>query len=170
MSVWLTRDRSKAEEDIATQLVAAGHDPIKVAAAALKIARADEKHRPIEKIGELRQSRSSKNSSQRNRGRANRKNWNKGKNGAHSAQSRAERDKTMVTLSLGRGREHGIGPAEIVGEIASRANIPGSGIGKILIQDKHTLVDIQEEFASRVLGQTGAYNLRGNRNVLVTKV
>ena len=54
MAVWLERDRCKREQEIVEELVAAGHDPIKVAAAALKIARVEEKQRPIEKIGEVR--------------------------------------------------------------------------------------------------------------------
>ncbi len=75
----------------------------------------------------------------------------------------------MVRLSISRGRKHGISPGEVVGVIASRADIPGSMIGKILINDQHTLVDVSEEYVSRVLGQTGAYHFREHKNVIIEK-
>ena len=51
----------------------------------------------------------------------------------------------MVRLSITRGRTHGINPGEIVGGIASMANIPGNGIGKITIKEKNTFIDVQKE-------------------------
>ena len=75
----------------------------------------------------------------------------------------------MVRLSLGRGRMHGINPGEVVGTIASRADIPGYAIGKILIRDQHTLVDVPEEYISRVLGQTGSYHFREHHNVTIER-
>ncbi|MGB3700321.1 MAG: DbpA RNA binding domain-containing protein, partial [Anaerolineales bacterium] len=75
----------------------------------------------------------------------------------------------MVRLSLGRGRKHGVNPGEVVGTIASRADIPGYVIGKILIRDQHTLIDVPEEYVSRVLGQTGAYNFREYQNVTIER-
>jgi ATP-dependent RNA helicase DeaD len=75
----------------------------------------------------------------------------------------------MVRLSLGHGRVHGVSPGEVVGTIASRADIPGHVIGKILIRDRHTLVDVQEEYVSRVLGQTGSYNFREYQNVTIER-
>ena len=54
MLVWLERDRSKREQTIVEGLMEAGHDPVKIAAAALKMSRAEDKQRPIEKIGELK--------------------------------------------------------------------------------------------------------------------
>ena len=75
----------------------------------------------------------------------------------------------MIRLSLERGRTHGINPGEVVGGIASLANIPGSGIGKIRIFDKHTHVDIQEEYVSRVLGKTGSYHFRDQHHVMIKR-
>ena len=169
LAVWLKRDRSKREQDIVEELVAAGQDPIKVAAAALKMARAEEKQRPIEKIGEVRQTRSkSKNGKRRpapHRGKNQRKQMQRRSNG----KSDVSHEDGMVRLSLGRGRIHGVSPSEVVGAIASRANIPGYAIGKILINDQRTLVDVPEEYVSRVLGQTGAYNFREHQNVTIER-
>jgi ATP-dependent RNA helicase DeaD len=36
------------------ELIEAGHDPLNIAAAAIKIARADEKQRPIAEVGEVK--------------------------------------------------------------------------------------------------------------------
>jgi ATP-dependent RNA helicase DeaD len=58
----------------------------------------------------------------------------------------------MVRLSLSLGKKQGVRPSDVVGAIASHANIPGYLIGKIHIQEQHTLVDVPEELVSRVLG------------------
>jgi ATP-dependent RNA helicase DeaD len=171
MAVWLERDRCKREQEIVEELVAAGNDPIKVAAAALKIVRVEEKQRPIEKIGEVRPIRSKskgekrKFASRKGKGKYHRKHEQRRNNG----KSDVSHEDGMVRLSLGRGRMHGVSPGEVVGTIASRADIPGSVIGKILIRDQHTLVDVQEEYVSRVLGQTGSYNFREYQNVTIER-
>jgi DbpA RNA binding domain. len=74
-----------------------------------------------------------------------------------------------VRLSLERGRMHGVRPGEVVGTIASCANIPGSAIGKIFIEDQQTLLDVQEEYISRVLGHTGVYSFRDQTNVAIRR-
>jgi ATP-dependent RNA helicase DeaD len=171
ISVWLERDRCKREQEIAEDLVAAGHDPIKVASAALKIVRVEEKQRPIEKISEVRLTRSKNNnrkkkSFQRNRNGKSRRNRSQGRG---FGKRDASHEEGMVRLSLARGRKHGINPGEVVGTIASRADIPGYVIGKIMIRDQHTLIDVPEEYVSRVLGQTGAYNFREFQNVTIER-
>jgi ATP-dependent RNA helicase DeaD len=171
MGVWLERDRCKREQEIVEELLAAGHDPVKVAAAALKMARLEENQRPIEKISEVRQNGSKsryerrKTASRKVKG----KNHRKYKMHRSNGKSDVSHEEGMVRLSLGRGREHGVSPGEVVGTIASRADIPGSVIGKILIRDQHTLVDVQEEYVSRVLGQTGSYNFREYQNVTIER-
>ena len=53
MKVWLGRGRYQREREMVTQLVAEGHDPLEVAAAALKLARAGEKQRPAATVAEV---------------------------------------------------------------------------------------------------------------------
>jgi hypothetical protein len=65
---------------------------------------------------------------------------------------------------------HGINPGEVVGGIASRAAIPGHAIGKITIKDTKTIVDVKEDFVSRVLGQTGTYTFREHQHVTIERV
>jgi ATP-dependent RNA helicase DeaD len=169
MAVWLERDRCKREQEIVEELVAAGHDPIKVAAAALKMVRVEEKQRPIEKIGEVRLERSKSRYERRKPDQRKGKGYNHRKQ-AHrrsNGKSHVSHEEGMVRLSLGRGSKHGVSPSEVVGTIASRADIPGYVIGKILIRDQHTLVDVPEEYVSRVLGLTGSYNFREYQNVTI---
>jgi ATP-dependent RNA helicase DeaD len=66
----------------------------------------------------------------------------------------------MVRLSLSKGRRHGVRPSEVVSTIATHANIPGSMIGKIHIQDRHTLVDVPEKYVAQVLSKAEMYRLQ----------
>ena len=173
VSVWLERDRCRREEEMIEQLMAEGHDPFKIAAAALKLARVEERRRPVEAISAVEMNaRSSKKARGQSRGDSG-----KGKNARKQTQrggnrndnGRRAKEDGMVRLKLARGKAHGINPGEVVGGIASRAAIPGSAIGKIIIEDTNTLIDVQEECVSRVLGQTGCYHFRDHHNVTIER-
>jgi ATP-dependent RNA helicase DeaD len=176
METWLQRDRCRREEEIITKYIADGYDPIKVAAAALKLARVEEKQRPIEQIGEVsfvtrqKSHRKSRSSSGKGKGKNYRKQTqsNRG-NGNGNRKSKFSHEEGMVRLNLGRGRKDGISPGEVVGTIASNANIPGYVIGKILINDSNTLIDVPKDYVSKVLGRTGSYNFREHKNVTITR-
>ena len=66
----------------------------------------------------------------------------------------------MVRLTMNMGRAHGIRPADVVGAIAYHADIPGSTIGKIYIEELHTLLDVPEALVGQVLAKTGKYMIR----------
>ena len=66
----------------------------------------------------------------------------------------------MVRLSLSAGKVDGLRVNDVVGTIAFHADIPGSTIGAIHIQEDHTLVDVPERFAQQVLAKTGNYRVR----------
>lgn len=66
----------------------------------------------------------------------------------------------MVRLSMSIGKSHGVRPSDIVGAIAYHADIPGNTIGKIYIEDQHTLVDVPEQYVEQVLAKKGKYNIR----------
>jgi ATP-dependent RNA helicase DeaD len=167
VNVWLLRDRCHREQQIVEKLVLEGHDLVKVAGVALKLARAEEKQRPIAKISELRAKSSRKREGSRNQ----RQTRTKGKNGrTANPQSKISHDAGMVRMSLGTGKNNGARPSDIVGAIASWADIPGYTIGKIFIESKHTLVDIPEEYAAKVLSKSGTYQIRKSANVTVERV
>lgn len=151
VTVWLQRGRCRRERELAENLVAAGHDPLEIAAAALKLARSEEKQRPIAPLSEVIELRARKSEHQPIRGvHAGRR--------SHLALTSHEPD--MVRLSLNAGKEHGIRPNDIVGAIAAHADIPGYLIGKIHIQESHSLVDVPEALAAQVLAKSGTVRIR----------
>jgi ATP-dependent RNA helicase DeaD len=167
MKIWLGRGRYKRELEMVQELVQAGHDPLNVAAAALKIARADERQRPIAEIGEVKDERGKKEFSRGGRRELpeRREHSETGRSTRRRAEGpvRGGRDTSheegMVRLKLNKGKVQGIRPNDIVGTIAFHANIPGYVIGKIRIEDKFTLVDIPEDVVDQVLKQNGNYRI-----------
>jgi ATP-dependent RNA helicase DeaD len=65
----------------------------------------------------------------------------------------------MIRLKLRKGRLHGVRPNDVVGTIAYQAEIPGSAIGKIRIEDDFTLVDVPEAMLDKVLVHNGNYRI-----------
>ncbi len=150
MMVWLQRGRCQKELQIATRLVETGHDPLQIAAIAIKIARGEEKQRPIAPISEVQGGRSQKARREIKRGKKE-----NGRNGANRAY-----EKEMVRLTLNAGKSHGVRPADVVGTIAYHANIPGYTIGEISILDTHTLVDVPYQYVEQTLAKAGKYQIR----------
>ncbi len=66
----------------------------------------------------------------------------------------------MVRLFLDVGRNHNIGPGDIVGAIANEGNVPGKAIGAIDVYDRFTLVDIPAEFVQQVVEGMGNTRIR----------
>jgi len=152
MMIWLQRGRCQQELQLVNRLVEMGHDPLQVAAIALKIAQREEKQRPIAPISEVQEGRFPK-------ARREIKHGKKG-NGRNGAKGSCEEG--MVRLTLSAGRSHGVRPADVVGMIAYHANFPGNTIGAISILDKHTLVDVPQQFVEQTLAKAGKYRIRKN--------
>ncbi len=164
MEIWLTRGRYSNEMVIVEKMVAAGHDPMNVAAAALRILREKDKEQAVENIGKVNdwKSHPQRNHKRRNKGRGkNRSNANFSSRKSHEA--------GMVRLSLDKGRADGIRPGEVVGTLAYHAKISGKVIGAISIQDDHTFVDVPEQFVDKVLAKNGDYRLRDKTKVMVER-
>ncbi len=151
VKVWLGRARYPRERELVAQLVEEGHDPLEIAAAALRLSRADEKQRPIASVSEVQDAGPRRKDRDFKRGGLHRDS---------SDRDRVSHEPGMVRLSLSMGSLHGIRPNDIVGTIAFHADIPGSTIGKIHIHDKHTLVDVPEKFLAQVLAKNGNYRIR----------
>lgn len=203
IGIWMARGRCKSERVIVEKMVAEGIDPLEIAAVALKIARAEEKQRPIADVnpvpeydGNSRGGRNSRSGGRRDfgdrrssGGGSNSGSGNYSSNRSSSfgsgatGSSKTREDKPhfanknhegfpgakfgskshesgMVRLSMSIGKSHGIRPSDIVGAIAYHADIPGNSIGKIFIEDQHTLVDVPEQYVNQVLDKKGKYNIR----------
>ena len=161
MKIWLGRGRYKRELEMVQELIEAGHDPLNIAAAAIKIARADEKQRPIDEVAEVKAGYSSEKQFKP-------KNGNRDKFGRNDKPIKNIRDKRrggssheegMIRLKINKGKMHNIRPNDVVGQIAFHANIPGYTIGKIRIEDKFSFVDIPEDVADQVMKQSGNYKI-----------
>jgi ATP-dependent RNA helicase DeaD len=157
------------ELQIVTRLVEKGYDPLQIAAIALKIARGHETNRPIPPIKEATEERKPRPAVENKRpARVS------GRGGSHTSQQTGTRDTSrresshtsheagMVRISINAGKAHGITPADVVGTIARFADIPGSSIGAIRILDKHTTVDIPQQYAEQVLAKASKIRLRKN--------
>ena len=169
MKIWLGRGRFKRELEMVQELIEAGHEPLNIAAAAIKIARADEKQRPIAEVAEVkddrkRPDREAVRGPKREFGR--REHPEKG--GSSRSRGDGSHEEGMVRLKINKGKMHGVRPSDIVGTIAFHANIPGYVIGKIRIEDKFTFVDIPEDVVEQVLKQNGNYRI-GKEKFALTK-
>jgi ATP-dependent RNA helicase DeaD len=157
MTVWLQRGRCQKELQMANNLAEMGHDPLQIAAIALKIARAEEKQRPIAAVSEVREGNP----------RKARQVIKRVRNGNGHNGGKVSHEDGMVRFTLSAGKSHGIRPADIVGTIAYNADIPGSTIGEISILDKHTLVDIPQQYAEQALAKASKFRIRKNAVTLV---
>jgi ATP-dependent RNA helicase DeaD len=156
MRVWLGRGRYQRERELAQELAAEGHDLLEVAAAALKLARASEKQRPVAEVNTAQEASFTQSGSKGKDLRSKREYaFTRGRERSGSKSHEAG----MVRLKLGRGRAHGIRPNDIVGTIAAYAKIPGASIGKISIEEKRTLVDVPEKYLEKILSQNGNYKI-----------
>ena len=144
------------ERALVAQMVAAGYAVEDVAAAAIRLARAQEQQRPIEEIREApaRPQRHAQFKEQPDR------------RPARPPRRKGEREPGMVRLWLNIGAAHGIRPRDIVGAIAGETGIPGRSIGAIEIQPQQTFVDVAERHASQVLHKMKHWKVRGRVVVL----
>ncbi|MEW6084561.1 MAG: DEAD/DEAH box helicase [Chloroflexota bacterium] len=168
MKIWLGRGRYKRELEMVQELIEAGHDPLNIAAAAIKIARADEKQRPIAEISDVKSDRRDKEFSRSGKRESYGRREEPGRGGNSRRRGDASHEEGMVRLKLNKGKSSGIRPNDIVGTIAFHANIPGYTIGKIRIEDKFAFVDIPEDLVEQVLKHNGNYRL-GKEKLTLTK-
>ena len=158
VGVWLNRDRCRRERELVERLVAEGHDPLDVAAAALKLANIGENGRPVAPVQEIREDRP-RSAVRREvappaRGQAQR--W-----------STDSHEKGMVRLSLSAGKVQGLRPNDVVSAIARHAQIPGKSIGAIHIRQDHTFVDVPEHLVSQVLNGPSIYRIHRSEVTVV---
>lgn len=169
LRIWLGRGRYKRELEMVQQLITEGHDPLNIAAAAIKIARADEKQRPISEVSDVK---SDYRSQEKDFGRGRRESFGRremptkgGRSGRRG--DAASHEEGMVRLKLNKGKLNGIRPNDIVGTIAFQANIPGYTIGKIRIEEKFSYVDVPEDVVNQVLKHSGNYRVGKEKFSLV---
>ncbi len=171
IETWLKRDRAKEERALVEIMIAAGFDPIDIAAAALKVARAEEKQRPIPEISPLPEktvrpelrSRSER-SDRPERAQPRRRNQGEfsGRNKPRaSIRGKQSDEEGMVRLEMGLGKVDGLRPSDVVASIAGIADIPGSALGKIYIQNHRTMVDVSDQYIDKIVSANDKFQVRG---------
>ena len=172
LKIWLGRGRYQRERELVARLVEEGNDPMEIAAAALKLSRSAEKARPVANIAEV--VAESRPSSRGDRDREYGRGKPQGRDGRRSdrgdrdaGNKRVSHEAGMVRLKLNKGKENGVRPNDIVGTIAHHADIPGSSIGKIRIEDTFTYVDVPEDLVEKVLKHNGNYRIGKDKFTLV---
>ena len=164
LKVWLGRGRFKRELEMVQELIDAGFEPVNIAAAAIKIARADEKQRPIAEVADVK---SDHRKPEKDFGRGQREQTGRGGRPGRWSDASTSHEEGMVRLKLNKGKLNGIRPNDIVGQIAFHANIPGYAIGRIRIEEKVSYVDVPEEVVEQVLKQSGNYRVGKEKFSLV---
>ena len=129
--------------------------PEDVAAAALKLARGDEKKRPIDPITPIKEEQF--NPRDRKTERFPRRSGQAGP--GQGARRGSDRDKDMVPLKLDAGRADGISVNHVVASLAHFSGVAASQLGKIRLESNHTLVDVPEQLVGRLLSKNGAYRI-----------
>jgi ATP-dependent RNA helicase DeaD len=167
MKIWLNRGRYQREREIVARLFEEGFDPMEIAAAALKISRASEKQRPVATIADVDFPEAFRKGDKGSRREKFADRGGREPRRVEAGNKRKSHEPGMVRLKLNKGKESGIRPNDIVGSIARHAEIPGSVIGKIRIEDKYSYVDIPDELVEQVLKHNGNYRLGKEKFTLV---
>ncbi len=135
---------SDADRQLVIDLVAADRDPLEIAAAAFALARQARNEAPLDPIRAPGAHRDPHHRSAPTHDRRPR-----GDREEHTGQA------GFVRLAIDAGRDSGVRVGQVVSAIARSADIPGKVLGKILIHDSQTLVDVPGDFVDQVLAQSG---------------
>ena len=177
IETWLKRGRAKEERALVETLVASGVDPIDMAAAALKVARAEEKQRPIPEISPLpekavrperrpRSERSERGGRDESSSRRPREASGRVKPRANVRGKQSD-EEGMIRLEMGLGKVDGLRPSDVVASIAGTAGIPGTALGRIYIQNHRTTVDVSEQYLEKIVSANSKYKVRGQSFTLI---
>jgi ATP-dependent RNA helicase DeaD len=96
--------------------------------------------------------------------------WENAKGGKHSIRDdgsrtpkRKRETEGMTRLVITAGEQRGIRPKDLVGAIAGEADIPGTSIGAIQIGERHSVVEVPESVAEKVIRALSKATLKGQR-------
>ncbi len=79
----------------------------------------------------------------------------------HVEQTRKMFDnQNMIRCRIGVGRAHGLQASDVVGLIANKSGVTRKAVGKIQIQQDHSLVDISDKHLKRIIQATKSVKLK----------
>jgi ATP-dependent RNA helicase DeaD len=82
---------------------------------------------------------------------------------ARPESSRADADAQMETYRIEVGREHGVEPGNIMGAIANEAGIDGQFIGRIVIREDHSFVDLPSGMPKEIFRELQKVRVAGQK-------
>jgi len=68
----------------------------------------------------------------------------------------------MIRLALNVGREHRIGPADIVGVMVNLGKLPKAAVGAIHLFPRQSFVDVSDEHANRLMKKLNGIRFKGH--------
>lgn len=68
---------------------------------------------------------------------------------------------SWVRLFVSAGQRDGLGPGDILGAVASESGVDGKRVGRIDVRESHTLVEVREEDAKKVIAALNGTTLGG---------
>ena len=68
---------------------------------------------------------------------------------------------SWVRLFVSAGERDGLGPGDILGAVASESGVDGKRVGRIDVRESHTLVEVREEDAKKVIAALNGTTLGG---------
>jgi ATP-dependent RNA helicase DeaD len=68
----------------------------------------------------------------------------------------------MLRLALNVGREHRVGPADIVGVMVNLGKLPKAAVGAIHLFPRQSFVDIADAHAARVIQKLNGISFKGH--------
>lgn len=143
---WLGNEhRCRKELTWVDELLQKGHDARGIAAAALKLAAASEKERPIAEMTD--EEVSLEKPSKASRQKASRVTRGVPENG------------DTVQLMATIGKAHGLNPKEILQVLTKIAKVPGPSIGNIRITKTRSFVDVPPDAVNKILKKNGTYKI-----------
>jgi ATP-dependent RNA helicase DeaD len=162
-------EMTDAEFAMFDKLLGLGYTPELLAVMAVKLLRANESQRPLENIREANEQRGGRGGRGRRSDRGGR-GADRGNKPSRRSRSRDSngREPGMARLRMSIGKSDGVRPADIVYQVASKADIPGHEIGAIDIRQDETYLDVPEAQASVVLQAMKHAQIRGNEMNLVS--
>lgn len=141
---WLGSDRCRKEMTWVEELQKKGHDAKSIAAAALKLAAASEKERPIAEMSEETAALEKPSKAARQK---------------VARISHGPPDSDTVQLMGTIGKAHGLNPKEILFVLTKIAKIPGPAVGNIRISKTRCFVDVPSDLAKKVMKKNGHYKI-----------
>jgi ATP-dependent RNA helicase DeaD len=82
---------------------------------------------------------------------------------ARPESSRAAADAEMETYRIEVGREHGVEPGNIMGAIANEAGLEGKFIGRIVIREDHSFVDLPSGMPKEIFRELQKVRVAGQK-------